>query len=324
MIGRREILAPVPLEILEGGAAGVAPEGVVVDQAERLRLLVDNKRKASVEPLRVIAVTSGKGGVGKSTIAANLAWLAAKQGKRVLLLDGDLGLANAEILLGVAPRWHLGHLLDGTVSIRDALADGPNGMKILSAGTGVQQLSRLSSAQKMRLISELDTLEDDFDVVIADSPAGIGENMAFFVGACQETVLVVSPEPTSLTDAYAAVKVLSQHGMAGTFHVVINPAASEHLARDVFGRLSRITERFLHARLQYLGFVPRDENIHRAVMMQRPLVQAFPLSPSSRSIAQLSDKLLHAPAVPRLEGGLKILWQRLFRESSSPSSSSGG
>ena len=295
----------------------------MLDQAERLRLLVGNRRPERAEALRVIAVTSGKGGVGKSTIAANLAWLAAKQGKRVLLLDGDLGLANAEILLGIAPRFHLGHLLDGSTPIHDVLADGPFGMKILSAGTGVQQLSRLGSAQKMRLISELDTLEDEFDVVVADSPAGIGDNMTFFVGACQETVLVVSPEPTSLTDAYAAVKVLSQGGTNAVFHVVVNPAASEPLARDVFGRLSRITERFLHARLQYLGFVPRDENIHRAVMMQRPLVQAFPLSPSSRSIATITDKLLHAPAVPRLEGGLKILWQRLFREST-PSSSAGG
>ncbi len=287
----------------------------MLDQAESLRLLVNHKRNESHEPLRVIAVTSGKGGVGKSTLASNLAVLVAKQGRRVLLLDGDLGLANAEILLGIAPRFHMGHLLEGSISMREALATGPHGLKLLSAGTGVQQLARLGSAQKLRLIAELDTLEDDFDVVIADSAAGIGDNMTFFVGACQETILVVSPEPTSLTDAYAAVKVLSLGGMAGLFHVVVNPAGSENQARDVFGRLSRITERFLHARLRYLGHLPRDENVRRAVMMQRPLVEGFPLSPASRSLAQLSDRLLRESPPPRVEGGLKILWQRLFRES---------
>ncbi|WP_169788861.1 MinD/ParA family protein [Vulgatibacter incomptus] len=283
---------------------------------------MNNKRTEKTTPLRVIAVTSGKGGVGKSTVAANLAVIAARQGRRVLLLDGDLGLANAEILLGVAPRFHLGHVLDGSVSIREALTEGPHGIKILSAGTGVLQLARLGSAQKMRIIGELDTLDDDFDLVIADSAAGIGDNMTFFVGACQETILVVSPEPTSLTDAYAAVKVLSQQGMTGVFHVLVNPAASEAQAREVFGRLPRLTERFLHARLRYLGYLPRDENIHRAVMMQRPLVKCFPLSPSSRSLEQIADKLLGEPAASRLEGGLKILWQRLLRESSTPARSS--
>jgi len=286
-----------------------------LDQAENLRLLLRKKRTEVGDPLRVIAVTSGKGGVGKSTVAANLAVLAAARGKRVLLIDGDLGLANAEILLGIKPRYHLAHLLDGSIPLPQILATGPHGVKVLSAGTGVQQLSHLGSAQKMRLISELDALEDDFDVVITDSAGGIGDNVLFFVGACQETILVVSPEPTSLTDAYAAVKVLSQNGMAGTFHVVINPAGSEEQAREVFGRLSSLTERFLHARLRYIGCIPRDENIHRAVMQQQPLVLGFPLSPSSRSLAALADRLLYQSAPPQLEGGLKLLWERLFRES---------
>jgi flagellar biosynthesis protein FlhG len=261
-----------------------------------------------------IAVTSGKGGVGKTHLSCNLAVLAARGGRKVLLLDADLGLANADIVLGVAPHRHLGHLLDGGCALEDVLAEGPEGVRILAASTGVQELTRLDDAQKLRLVTALDAIEDRFDLVVIDCGAGIGDNVLFFAGAAQEAMLVCSPEPTSLTDAYAAVKVLSQQGGVEDFAVIVNQVPTEAHGREVFDKLAGVTGRFLQARLRFLGAVPRDENLQRALMAQRPVVDLFPRSPSSRAIQVLCDRLLDRAPPSALQGGIKFLWQRLQRE----------
>lgn len=266
-------------------------------------------------PLRVIAVTSGKGGVGKSTISVNLAVLAARKGSRVLLIDADLGLANAEILLGVQPRHHLGDLLRKDLGIREVLGEGPHGIAILSAGSGVQELTHLREIEKVRLLGAVDELENDFDLVVIDSPAGIGDNVLFFVGAAHEALLVISPEPTSLADAYGTVKALTQQAGVRHFDVLVNPAVNAEQGREIFGTLDSLTRRFLQAELRYLGHLPRDQNVHRAIMAQRPIVDAFPLSPMSRSLQHVADALLGKPPEARLAGGLKFLWQRLMLES---------
>lgn len=284
------------------------------NQADGLREVMKEQRR-SRKAVRVIAVTSGKGGVGKTNVAANLALIAAKQGRRVLIIDADLGLANVEILYGMRPKHHLGHLLQGDLSTRDVLATGPCGVKVLPAGNGLQQLTRLDDGQRLRLISALEELEDDFDVVLLDSGAGIGDNVVFFVGAAQEAVLVVSPEPTSLTDAYAAIKVLCQDAGVRNFNVVVNQAGNEGAARDIFDKLSAVSGRFLDARVRWLGWLPRDENVHRAVMAQRPLVELFPGSPVTRSLNAVADALFNEAPPPHLAGGLKFLWSRLLRES---------
>jgi flagellar biosynthesis protein FlhG len=284
-----------------------------LDQAERLRELVRG-RTPGAPPLRVVAVTSGKGGVGKTHVACNLAVLAARAGRRVLVLDADLGLANADIVLGVAPHYHLGHLLEGSVPLGDILAEGPEGVRVLAASTGVQELTQLDDQQKLRLVSALDEIEDRFDLVLIDCGAGIGDNVLFFAGAAQEALLVISPEPTSLTDAYAAVKVLSQQAGVERFSVVVNPVPTEAHGREVFGTLTRVTDRFLTARVSFLGHVPRDENLQRALMAQRPVVDLFPRSPSSRALGEIARRLLERPPLPSLPGGLKFLWQRLQRE----------
>ncbi len=284
------------------------------NQANGLMEVMKDQRR-SKRALRVIGVTSGKGGVGKTNVAANLAVIAAKQGQRVLIIDGDLGLANVEIIYGIRPKYHLGHLLEGDLSPRDVLAIGPAGVKVLPAGNGLQALSRLDDGQRLRLVSALEEIEDDFDVVFLDSGAGIGDNVVFFIGAAQEALLVVSPEPTSLTDAYATIKVLCQDAGVRQFDVVVNQAGNEAMARDIFDKLSAVAGRFLDARVRWLGWVPRDENVHRAVMAQRPLVELFPTSPATRALNGIADALLHEPPPTQLDGGLKFLWSRLLRES---------
>ena len=285
----------------------------MTDQADSLRDLVTRGRAAGA-PLRVIAVTSGKGGVGKTHLACNLAVLAARAGRRVLLLDADLGLANADIVLGVAPHRHLGHVLDGSFPIQDVLAEGPCGVRILAASTGVQELTRLDDEQKQRLLLALDAVEDRFDLVLIDCGAGIGDNVLFFVGAAHEVLLVASPEPTSLTDAYAAVKVLSGGARVDRFSLVVNPASSEAQARQVYAKLTSVTDRFLTARIALLGHIPRDENLQRALVAQRPVVELFPRSPCSRALERISRAILDAPPRPSLHGGLRFLWERLRRE----------
>jgi flagellar biosynthesis protein FlhG len=286
------------------------------DQASSLREMV--AEGGSSTPLRVIAVCSGKGGVGKTHVSANLAVLAAKKGLRVLILDADLGLANVEILFGIKPRYHLGHLLDGSVSMEQILAQGPHGICVIPSGSGVHQLTRLDDTQKLRLVTALDPLEDRFDLVIIDAAAGIGENVIFFTGAAQEALLVVTPEPTSFTDAYATVKVLCQQAGVRHFSVVVNQSPNEAQARDLYAKLTQVTERFLTAQMRYVGFLPRDENVHRAAMAQRPLVDLYPNSPSSRALAVVASRLLDEPPPVAMDGGLKFLWQRLFRETPQP------
>jgi len=283
-----------------------------VDQAQSLRDHVGARRATGDPPLRVIAVTSGKGGVGKTHISANLAVLAAKAGRRVLLVDADLGLANADIVLGICPTRHLGHLLDGSATAEEVLTEGPRGIRVLGASSGIQSLTNLTDEQKLALVSSFATLDDRFDLVIVDCGAGIGDNVLFFAGAAQEALLVVSPEPTSLSDAYATVKVLSQDAGVTHFSVVANQAV-DFQGRDVFRRLTQVTDRFLDARLKYLGNVPRDEDLPRAVRVQQPLVELYPRSPASRALSVLCDALLTSQPPTSLPGGVKLFWQQLLR-----------
>jgi flagellar biosynthesis protein FlhG len=292
-----------------------------LDQAENLRLRVAGAAPlatASAGPLRVMAVTSGKGGVGKTMLTANLAVLGAKRGKRVLVIDADLGLANIEIVFGVKPKRHVGDLLNPEVSPDDVLIEVRPGIHILPAASGIQQLTQLGEEEKLRLLSTLDGLAERFDLVLIDSGAGIGDNVLFFVGVAQEIILVVTPEPTSLVDAYAAVKVLSQQAGIKDFGVVVNNVVDEMAARDVFHKLVGLTDRFLSVRIRHLGYITRDENVHRAVMAQKPITDLFAQAPASRAIALIADRLFSSPPPPAVDGGMKLMWHRLFREALVP------
>jgi flagellar biosynthesis protein FlhG len=264
-------------------------------------------------PLRVIGVCSGKGGVGKTTLSINLACVFARRGRRVLLMDADLGLANAEILLGIRPRHHMGDILKG-MRVDEVVSDGPHQMGVLAGGSGFAELAQLTDEQKQRLIGALDHIEEAYDLVIIDAGAGIGENVRFFMGAAQERILVVDPEPTAMTDAYAMVKVLGERGVRDV-SVIVNSANSELEARTVFRMLTDVVQKHLPVKLTYVGTVPKDVAIPRSVARCQPAVDAYPRSAAALALTGVAERLLSSKHASDLDGGLKFLWGRLLRES---------
>jgi flagellar biosynthesis protein FlhG len=261
------------------------------------------------DPLRLhsLAVASGKGGVGKTFMAVNLALLAARRGQRVLVVDGDLGLANVEIAVGARPRHHLGDVLAGNADIHDALVTGPAGVRILPAGSGLPSLARLGRDEQAKLLGLLAPLAARFDVVFVDCGAGIGENVVFFAATAEACLLVVSPEPTALADAYATVKVLSASGSVSEFLVVVNGASSDAQARATFGRLQGVVSQFLPVRLRWLGAVPHDEAVPRAVMARRAVVEHDPRAPASRALEALSKELQALPRPTQAAGHVELI-----------------
>lgn len=272
------------------------------------------ERPAPMRPLRVIAVTSGKGGVGKTSLTVNLALLFARQGRRVLILDGDTGLANVDILLDLKPRATLRHLLAGEVGIEDVLLESEHGVTVLPGGSGVAELSELSTTAQRELLEALDSLGDRYDTVLVDTAAGIGSNARFFAGAAQEVIVVATPEPTAMADAYAMIKVLSRHCGVTRVGMVLNQVVGKEEARDVFERLDQLCARFLSVSLDFLGTIPRDAHVREAVMAQSPLVTAYPACPASQALAKLADDILSRPVPAGPDGRLQLFWTRLLAD----------
>ena len=229
---------------------------------------------------KVIAVTSGKGGVGKTNIVANLAIAFSKQGKSVLVLDADLGLGNIDVLLGLAPQYTLEHVILGEKRLSEVIFDGPAGIKILPTGSGVEELTALTPEQKLVLLSEFDRLETTIDIFLIDTAAGISSNVLYFSTMAEEIIVVLTPEPTSLTDAYAIIKVLSQKHGQKDFKVLVNMARNAGDARDVFQKLSLVSDRFLEVAVDYLGYISMDDYLPMAVSEQKAVVESYPFARS--------------------------------------------
>ena len=268
----------------------------------------------SASPLRVIAVTSGKGGVGKSNVVVNLGLALAQMGQKVLLIDADLGLANLDILLGLSPSFTIHDLLSLRRSLSEVMVDGPEGIKILPASSGIPELADLDKHQKMFLLGELDDYSENIDVVLIDTGAGISRNVLFFNIAAQERIVVANNEPTSITDAYALIKVLaSQHG-ENHYRLLVNGLAKPQDGEMVYRTMLRVTERFLGGiSLDYLGFIPYDEAIPKAVLKQQPVLTLFPRARVSRSFNSLAKRLWDLSAPPRMGSNIKFFWRRLLQ-----------
>lgn len=261
---------------------------------------------------KVIAVTSGKGGVGKTNIVANLAIAFSIQGRSVLVLDADLGLGNIDVLLGLAPQFTLEHVILGEKSLSEVIVDGPSGIKILPTGSGVEELTALTAEQKLVLLSEFDRLENSIDLFLIDTGAGISSNVLYFSTMADEIIVVLTPEPTSLTDAYAIIKVLSQKHGEKNFKVLVNMARNEGDARDVFQKLSVVSDRFLDVAVDYLGFISMDDYVPMAVSEQKSVVASYPFARSSRELTNLAGKISQWPNRSIPKGNIQLFWRRVF------------
>jgi flagellar biosynthesis protein FlhG len=296
-----------------------------MDQAKTLRKVMQkecgqdrqadrHQKKESAPPVQVVAVTSGKGGVGKTNVVANLAYSLCRLQRRVVILDADMGLANLDVLLGLVPKYNLQHILMGERALEEIIIEGPGGMRILPASSGIQELTELTSQQRMALLSQLESLNDRTDVLIIDTPAGISSNVMFFNTLANEIVVVVSPEPTSVTDAYAMIKVLGNRYAEKYFNLLVNFVRDEAEGLEVYRHLSMVTERFLNLSIRYLGFIPADVQVQKAVKRQRAVAELFPTCSASRSFLNLAEKIARLADSSKPTGNLNLFWRSLIQK----------
>ncbi len=244
--------------------------------------------------IRVMAVTSGKGGVGKTNIAINLAMAMAQQDLAVTLLDADLGMANVDIMLNLRPLRNLEHVIKGEARLKDIVIQGPDNIRIVPASSGIQMMSNLTSRQHRALVHSFDEIAAMTDVLIIDTSAGISDSVVQFCNAAQEVLIVVCNEPASITDAYAMIKVLNQDYGIKRFRILANMVFDEQEGKELYQRLLKVSQRYLDVNLHLLGIIPFDPCFSKASRSQKPLLNCFPSSPASRSfkkLAQAADKL---------------------------------
>jgi len=277
------------------------------DQAAGLRYM------GSTKPVKVIAITGGKGGVGKTNISVNLALYLSQQGRHVMLLDADLGLANVDVMLGLKVRRNLQHVLAGECELNDIVITDSSGLQIIPASSGMQKMAELSSAEHAGIIRAFSDIGQNLDYLLVDTSAGITDNVLSFTRAAQDVLLVVCDEPTSITDAYALMKVLHRDHNIERFKIVANMVRTPQEGREIFAKLSKVTDKFLNVMLEYVGSVPFDENVRRAIKKQKPIIDLFPRSPASVAIKALGKKVENWPIPMNASGHIEFFMERLVQ-----------
>jgi flagellar biosynthesis protein FlhG len=257
-------------------------------------------------------VTSGKGGVGKTNIVANLGYTFARMGKKVLILDADLGLGNLDVLLGLTPKYNLSHVIMGEKSVGDIIVEGPGKMRILPASSGIQELTQLTPQQKVQILCELDGMIDSVDVLLIDTAAGISSNVMDFSVTAQEIIVVVSPEPTAITDAYALMKVLSLKYAEKSCKIVVNLAGTLQQGREVFRQLNLVADRFLDMTVDYLGSVLFDAKVTKGVKQQKLVSYLYPDSRASKCFEDLARKIFTRPPENVPKNDSNFFWHHLI------------
>ncbi|HZE21024.1 MAG TPA: MinD/ParA family protein [Desulfobaccales bacterium] len=291
----------------------VGPASTMTGMDEMPLALTSCRKSPRAAPLRVMAVTSGKGGVGKSNVVANLGLALSRRGLKVLLIDADLGLGNLDILLGLNPRFTIQDALSLRLKLAEVLVAGPGGLRILPASSGIPELVVLNKLQKLFLLSELDHCTADADVVLIDTGAGISPNVLFFNLAAQERLLVVNDQPPALADAYALIKVLVTRHDEKHFKLLVNDLTHPQEGEFVYHALVRMTERFLGqgVTLDYLGFIPHDDAVPQAVRKQQPVLALYPQAPASRSFVKIARTLWQSTP-PGADGNIKFFSRGLL------------
>ncbi len=289
-----------------------------VDQADTLRSLSGNFARPSLAGgegrkfPQVISVTSGKGGVGKTAVAANVAIVLARMGKKVLIIDADLGLANVDVVFGLTPQYNLNHFFAGEKSLQEIVIEGPEGIHILPAGSGIQSVTQLSGAQKLRFLDAMDDFHGDFDIIIIDTEAGISENVTYFNVAAQEILVVTTPDPTAITDAYAIMKLLSTKYHERRFNLIVNSVADQDEALDVYKKLTLVSNRYLDISIDYLGCIPYDKRMRESISRQTVMVELYPKSKISSAFEGLAENLTAVIQNVQPKGTQQFFWKRLL------------
>lgn len=293
------------------------------DQAAGLRAMqmrnhseskVNSERKS--KPVRVIAVASGKGGVGKTNVSVNLGVSLSKLGNRVLLMDADMGLANVDIMLGLQTKYNLSHVLDGKKTLKEIMVSAPGGLRIIPAASGVKRMAQLTPMENAGIINAFSELDGILDVLIVDTAAGIADSVVSFCRAAQEVVVVVTDEPASMTDAYALIKVLSREYKLKNFKLLANMARSEKHGKMLFDKFSQVCEQFLDVSIDYLGTVPFDHDLRAAIQKQSPVTIANPMSESAKAFRKIAQEIDHWPIPTGVTGYLQFFVESLFQTSS--------
>ncbi|CUS94872.1 flagellar biosynthesis protein FlhG [Candidatus Kryptonium thompsonii] len=272
---------------------------MIVDQAEKLRSIVSERINQRSRSAHVIAVGSGKGGCGKTNITLNLGLILSKNKKKVLIYDADLNLANMDILLGIAPKFRFLDFIRGEVGIEDVLIEIRENLKLIPANSGVVNFPKISGERLIQVINEILNLEEKFDFILIDTPAGISEEVIKLLGFSDDYILVVTPEPTSVMDAYAVIKIVYYQTGKANAKLIVNNVNSSVDPSDIANRLSLAAEKFLGVRVDYIGSVPTDFVVPKSVMMQKPFVEAFPRSAASIALNKIAMKLLSLNGVKK-------------------------
>ena len=262
--------------------------------------------------VQVIAVTGGKGGTGKTTVAVNLATSLAQGGRSVLLLDGDLGLASVDVLLGLTPSGTLEQVLNGTVKLEEIIKRTAEGVSVIPAASGVARMARLKASEHAAIVRSFATLPGSYDTLIVDTAPGLGESVLAFCQAAQQQLIVLRNEPASLTDAYALIKILSRERQLKNFRVLVNMARSGTEAHNLFKRLQRVTDRYLEVALEYAGDIPDDNDVGKSVRAQRSVLAAFPGSAAARAYRRLAQDVQKWPQPTQASGRLEFFFERLL------------
>ncbi len=290
-----------------------------MDQAGTLRKLMQRRvaiRPMNMKPVRVITVTSGKGGVGKTNVVANLAVLLQKTGNRVLVLDGDFGLANMNIVMGIEARHTIHDVITGEKEISDVIVTCANGVRIIPASSGIMRMTQLSASEKTILMERLEAAPVQFEVLLIDTGAGINSDVAYLNAAATELIVVVTPEPTSIADAYALMKVMSQDHKIKRFKLLVNMVDNGKDAMGVYNNLLNVSDRFLNINIEYLGHVLRDARMSQAVLSRKVLCEGWPKSPAAECLEAVAKTLLEKPAATGLTGNVQFFWRNLLNEAS--------
>jgi len=293
---------------LRGAAGNQQPKSCSARISDTKGSLLQKKNKGT----KILAVTSGKGGVGKTNIVANLSVSLSEMGKKVVVLDADFGLANLDVLLGLTPRFHLGHVLFGNKTLTEIMVQGPKGIRIIPASSGLQRMSELTLAQRNHLVESFTNLDLDTDYFIIDTAAGISRNVIHFLLSAQEVIVVSAPEPTAIVDAYAVIKIILAEDRNKQIQVLINSVEQAGDAHEVFCQINSVVKRFLNREVEYLGHIERDSHVPQAVRSQMLVTHRFPSAPASRCFRELARRIAQQEGSGASADGL--VWEKLLND----------